>query len=82
MDNKEIKKIEERLTRLEKAVFRKRARVVKEKALDEFGGLKGGIQLLISCGFFKAKKTLPEIRKELEKHYYHYIASAVQTTLN
>ena len=47
MDNKEIKKIEERLTRLEKAVFRKRARVLKETALDEFGGLKGGISAIL-----------------------------------
>ena len=82
MDDKTIKKIEDRLTRLEKAVFGPKREQVPDTPAKGFAGLKGGLHLLISRGFFKSKKALAATRQELEKHDYHYSAAAIQTTLN
>ncbi len=82
MNEKMIQKIEDRLTRLEKAVFGPKRGQVRETPAKGFAGLKGGLHLLISRGFFKTKKALAATRQELEKHEYHYSAAATQTTLN
>lgn len=82
IDEKTVKKIEERLTRLEKAVFGSKRGKVRETPAKGFAGLKGGLHLLISQGFFKTKRALAATRQELEKHDYHYSAAAIQTTLN
>ncbi len=82
MDEKPVKKIEERLSRLEKALFGTTKGQTGKTSAKGFAGLKGGLVLLISRGFFKTKKALAATRQELEKHDYHYSAAAVQTTLN
>ena len=82
MNDKTLKRIEERLTRLEKAVLGPGRRQQPETLAKDFAGLKGGLHLLISRGFFKTKKALAPTKQELEKHDYHYSAAAIQTTLN
>jgi hypothetical protein len=82
MNEKAVKKMEDRLTRLEKAVFGRKRGQVRETTAKGFAGLKGGLHLLISRGFFKTKKALAATRQELEKQEYHYSAAAIQTTLN
>jgi hypothetical protein len=82
MDEQTEKNIEQRLTRLEKAVFGPTKGQTRETSAKGFAGLKGGLHLLISRGFFKTKKALAATRHELEKHDYHYSAAAIQTTLN
>jgi len=82
MDEKTVEKMEERLTRLERAVFGTKRGQTRETSAKGFAGLKGGLHLLISRGFFKTKKALAPTRQELEKHDYHYSAAAIQTTLN
>lgn len=83
MSGDQRQEIIKRLERLEKAFFssnRRRENAIRSE--DDFAGLKGGLRLLVSRGFFRTKKTLPETRQELEKHGYHYSAPAIQTTLN
>lgn len=82
MNEKTAKKIEDRLTRLEKSVFGRKKGLIRETAAEGFAGLKGGLHLLISRGFFKTKKALAATRQELEKQDYHYSAATTQTTLN
>jgi hypothetical protein len=82
MNDETLKKIERRLTRLERAVFGTKRGQTREASAKGFAGLKGGLRLLISRGFFKTKKALAITRQELEKHDYHYSAAAIQTTLN
>ncbi len=81
MDETQLSSIIKRLERLEKAVFldKKQERPVKP---NDFTGLKGGINLLISRSFFKTKKNLSNTKQELEKHDYYYSPAAIQTTLN
>ncbi len=81
MDESQLSSIIKRLERLEKAVIRDRNQERPIKP-DDFAGLKGGINLLISRGFFRTKKHLSSTKQELEKHDYHYSAAAIQTTLN
>ncbi len=83
IDQIEIKSILERLKKLERAVFGKREGIKKERFKNEnFSGATGGIRLLISQGFFKIKRTLSDIRRELAKNDYHYSIQAAQTALN
>jgi hypothetical protein len=83
MDEKRLKTIEQRLDKLEKAVFGPKPKTAKPKAgKEEYSGLKGGLLFLVSRDFFKTKRALATITKELEKHGYHYQAGAIQTTLN
>lgn len=79
MDDKRLKKIEDRLACLEKAVFSKKSKTVRQKtAEDDFSGATGGIRFLISKGFFGDKRVIGEIRSALEKNGYHYSGPAVQ----
>ena len=74
--------IEQRLERLEKAVFgTKRERKQKPVSTD-FTGPSGGVRLLVSQNFFKAKRTVADVRTALEKNDYHYVTAVIQTTLN
>jgi hypothetical protein len=82
MNEKTVKELKDRLTRLEKAVFGRKSGQVRETTVTGFAGLKGGLHLLISRGFFKTKRALTATRQELEQHDYHYSPAAIQTTLN
>lgn len=82
MDEKTIKELKRRINRLEKAVFGDGKKPRKKVERKAFTGAKGGIQLLISKGFFKKKRTAPDVKKELENNDYFYKIQVVQTTLN
>jgi len=60
---------EERISRLEKAIFEEK---VEPKAKPEFKGLSGGIEYLISKGFLDIPKSVKGIQDELKKEGYHY----------
>jgi hypothetical protein len=87
MDNKILKKIDERLSRLEEAIF---ARGPKSRSkLDQSGhskpshfkGATGGVRLLISKNFFGQKKPLAGVRAALAENGYHYSLQAVDVAL-
>ena len=81
--SKAIQEIMARLTRLEKAVFRKKEKHAATLQRDEgFTGPSGGVRLLISKKFFKTKKILRDVRKALGENDYYYGAAQVQTALN
>lgn len=81
MDDKTYISINKRLERLEKVVFGEGAQ--KENGINkqQFKGAVGGIRLLVSRGFFRTKKNLSDVRKELEKHGYHYSSQAIDIGL-
>jgi hypothetical protein len=78
--------IEQRLARLEKAVFgRKRqpdAAASPAKASD-LSGPTGGVRLLLSQKFFKSERSVADVRAALEKEGYRgYVDAVIQTALN
>ncbi len=83
--NEEIKKLTQRIEALEKIVFGSSgdpadtAPIAKK---SNYSGPLGGTRLLIVQDFFKAKRSLGEIRKELEKNGYHYSRQAVHNALS
>jgi hypothetical protein len=79
MNDRRINSIEERLARLEKAVFDKKSKRFNLKsAEDDFSGASGGVRFLITKNFFNLKRTRAQIRSELAKNGYHYSGPAVQ----
>lgn len=77
--------IEQRLARLEKAVFgQKKGKSSTRPALGKnFEGPTGGVRLLISQNFFKTERSLADVRAALKKNGYHgYVDAVIQTTLN
>jgi hypothetical protein len=66
---KRIRDHEKRISELEKATFVEKVTPKKEQ---EFKGLSGGIQFLISKGFLDTPKSVKEIQEELRKEGYHY----------
>ena len=82
MEDKSIKALEERVSRLEKAVFGVGKKTKKEMNVSDFTGATGGVRLLISKGFFKKARTAPDVKSELEKNKYVYRIQVVQTSLN
>ena len=82
IDENLIKNILKRITRLEKAIFpysSMKSQILKKK---DFTGATGGIRFLISKGFLRTKRSLSDIRGELEKNNYHYSIQAAQSALN
>lgn len=73
--------IEQRLARLEKAVFGSKKREDHKKPAEGFGGATGGVRFLVSKGYLKKKNALAEIRSALAQHDYHYSAQAVHEAL-
>ena len=74
-DSKKIKKLEERIAKLEKAVFGTQTSPAKSKG-NQHKGLVGGINLLIENGFFNKPVMVTEVQDELQKEgYYHPIQS-------
>ena len=68
--SKRFTKIEERLTKLESAVFSEK-KPDKTKP-SEYTGLSGGIRLLIKNGFFDTLREVNEVILELKNNNYHY----------
>jgi len=66
---KAIKDHEKRISELEKAVF---AEKVKPKEKEQFKGLSGEIEYVISKGFLNTPKSVKEVQEELRKEGYHY----------
>jgi len=82
MEAKAIKALEQRVTRLEKAVFGGGQKPKKKENSEGFTGATGGVRLLISKGFFKKARTAPVVKIELDKNGYVYRIQVVQTSLN
>jgi hypothetical protein len=84
MDEKTLRTIDERLVRLEKAVFsqKKGKSTTRLAAGKNFEGPSGGVRFLISQGFFRTKRGLADVRAALAKNDYQYVAPVVQTALN
>jgi hypothetical protein len=78
----DIAKLDQRITRLEKAVFGSGRIPAKKKADKGFKGATGGVRFVISKGFFKRKQGLAEVRKALSGNGYHYSKQAVHAALN
>jgi len=77
--------INQRIKRLEKAVFGRRGETggtpkSAAKASD-FAGPTGGVRFLISKDYFRKKKALAEIRLALAQRDYHYSKQAVHEAL-
>src|ERR1700676_4529338 len=84
MKNKALT-IEQRISRLEKAVFgQKKGKSTMRPATEKnFEGPSGGVRLLISQKFFKSEGGLADVRAALKKNGYHgYVDAVIQTTLN
>lgn len=82
MSNDAIKDILRRLDRLEKALAGSGPKRTKKATDKDFAGPSGGVRLLHSRGFFKAKRNVGSVKEALEKEGYHYRASVIQTALN
>lgn len=73
-DSEKIKKLEERISKLEKAIFGSQSKSIKNN--NHYKGQTGGINLLIDNGFFDKPKLVTEVQDELRKEgYYHSIQS-------
>lgn len=72
---KKIKELEGRITKLEKEFFGSK-KISGKKQLAKYGGLIGGLNLLIKNGFFKKPVMVTEIQDELQREgYFHPIQS-------
>lgn len=80
-----MKDIIKRIEKLEKAVFGKmensKGKNKKPKKEDSFSGPTGGLRFLISKNYFTKKRSLAEVKKEMEKNSYIYSDQAVQMAL-
>lgn len=76
---KMIKDHEKRISKLEKATFGEK---LKLKGKQEFRGLSGGIQYLISKGFLNTPKSVNEVQEELRKEGYHYRWESINKMLS
>jgi hypothetical protein len=81
MNSKELTTINERLKKLENAVFGKKQKVLTANRPEDYGGLVGGLKLLVQKGFFNSRRGLAEIRSELSANDYHYSLQAVNTAV-
>lgn len=82
MKNTTIDSIEQRLKRLEAAVFGKREMKQVGGRKPDYSGATGGVRFLISKGHFKKKLGLGEVIAALAEHEYHYSKQAVHEALN
>jgi hypothetical protein len=78
-----IKSILKRIEKLENEIFGDSgANISKIKNKNRYTGPTGGIRLLIMKSYFKAKRSLGDVRSKLAENDYHYSIQAVQTGLN
>jgi hypothetical protein len=82
MDEKKIRKLEQRIARLEKAVLAGRGHQAQKQPVKGFTGATGGVRFLLSKGFFKKKHGLKDVRTALAKNGYHYSRQAAHVALN
>jgi hypothetical protein len=84
MDKADLNTIEQRLAKLEKAVFgaKTQKRTKSAVAADTFDGPSGGIRLLLSQDFFRTKRSLADVRAALAKSDYHYVIQVIHTALS
>ncbi|MCI0352389.1 MAG: hypothetical protein L0Z53_23475 [Acidobacteriales bacterium] len=82
MEEQAIRKLEQRIARLEKAVFGDTQQDARKKSTNHFRGASGGVRLLISKGFFKKKRGLSDVRTALSDSEYHYSRQAVHAALS
>ena len=77
-----VRDIIRRLTRLEKEVFINKSQKEDKQGLTKnFSGPTGGLKLFLSKGFFDKKRTLANVREELEKNGYNYSSQAADIAL-
>ena len=76
MTKNDFNKLEERVKKLEKAIF-----VKKQLPKINFKGLSGGINLLIKNQFFNSPKSVEETRVDLAREGYHYSRPSVDKLL-
>jgi hypothetical protein len=82
MPNTEMPDVILRLERLEKAVFGDGKRPQRIRKHEDFSGPTGGVRLLLSKEYFRAKRSLGDVRDALARNDYHYRAAPIQTALN
>jgi len=86
-NEKTLKDILERLDRLEAMVAKLEsqkeplAKPVTAAEVESFGGLSGGINLILKDGFMNEPKSVDEIQKELERRGYYHSFEAIATLL-
>jgi len=80
----QIQKLIKRIEKLEVVVFgsNKKSQKLCIKKTESFKGPKGGCQYIMARGFLNKKRSVNEVREELEDHDYHYSRQVVQTALN
>src|SRR5882724_1738279 len=78
---KTVEEIQQRLARVEAAIFGDSTGSPSQPA-GGFAGPSGGIRLLIQQDFFRTKRSLTDVRDALAAAGYHYGAAPVQTALN
>lgn len=80
----QIEDHEKRIRELEESVLihdsKQKPRKI-ELGKDKYTGPTGGLRLLIKDGFFKSKKDLASVRRELESKDYYYSRQAVHEAL-
>jgi len=79
LENAFMKLTDERLTRLETAVFSSKQKPARTQSRET--GPTAGLRALMAQGFFKSKRSLSESRAALGKQDYHYSAQAVDMAL-
>lgn len=53
----------------------------KRPRVEKYSGPTGGTRFLVSKGFFKKKRGLATVRKELAENNYHYSRQAIHEAL-
>lgn len=81
MVDKSIRKIILRIERLENAILGSQKKL-PSKTLEKFEGVKGGLLLLLSKGYFNKRRTAPAVKEDLKGIGYDYRIKVVQTALN
>lgn len=79
-----LKDLEERVSKLEKAVFNAKSLAIEpsmKKLSPDHPGLNGGILLLIETGSFSTPKSVEEVHDELATKGYYYSTDSVNKAL-
>ena len=83
MDEKLIKQILDRLSRLESVVLGENKDTAKKKgSATKYKGATGGVRLLVDQGFFSKKRQFGEICEAASSRDYHYSRQAFQEALS
>ncbi len=77
----QLRALEERVSVLERQTRGNISRRVVAEKKDKYTGPTGGIKFLVNKRFFKEKRDLGMVRKELQKNNYHYSRQSVDAAL-